>query len=154
MKESAQGTLREGANMIVQLVVASGSRVGHKIPIAVEKFIIGRAADCHLISKSELISRYHCAILVGDEVFIRDLGSRNGVRHNGEKVVAEQKLRDGDHLVMGPLEFNVQITGQDGVPMGTDGVAGYNFPGDGEHVNVGPQDATVILNSTSLTPDA
>jgi pSer/pThr/pTyr-binding forkhead associated (FHA) protein len=95
--------------MIVQLVVAAGNRTGQVIPVSVEKFIIGRAVDCHLKPSSELISRYHCAIHVGDEVTVRDLGSRNGVRLNGEKITAEQKLQNGDKLVIGPLEFYVRI---------------------------------------------
>ena len=95
--------------MVVQLVVAAGNREGQVIPVFTDKFIIGRAKDCHLRPTSELISRYHCAILVGNEVIVRDLGSRNGVRLNGEKIVTEQKINSGDKLVVGPLEFFVHI---------------------------------------------
>jgi predicted component of type VI protein secretion system len=95
--------------MGVQLVVAAGNRAGQAIPVLTEKFIIGRAKDCHLKPTSELVSRYHCAILVSDEVIVRDLGSRNGVRLNGERIVTEQKLKHGDKLVIGPLEFCVHI---------------------------------------------
>jgi len=98
--------------MIVQLVVAAGNRSGQVIPVSTEKFIIGRAVDCHLRPSSELISRYHCAILVGEEVVVRDLGSRNGVRLNGEKISTEQKLRNGDKLVIGPLEFYVHVAAE------------------------------------------
>jgi len=101
--------------MIVQLVVAAGNRKGQVIPVSEEKFIIGRAADCHLRPSSELVSRYHCALLVGDEaVTARDLGSRNGVRLNGEKISAEHKLQNGDKLVIGPLEFYVRIAADGG----------------------------------------
>ena len=95
--------------MIVQLVVAAGNRMGQVIPVSEEKFIIGRAVDCHLRPSSELVSRYHCAILVGEVVLVRDLGSRNGVRLNGEKINTEQKLQNGDRLAIGPLEFYVRI---------------------------------------------
>ena len=100
--------------MIVQLVVATGNRAGQIIPVVTEKFIIGRAEDCHLKARSELISRYHCALIVGDDVVVRDLGSKNGVRLNGEKVSAEQKVKNGDQLVIGPLEFYVHITADSG----------------------------------------
>jgi len=99
--------------VFVQLVVASGNRAGQIVPVLGEKFIIGRAEDCHMRSKSELISRYHCAILIGEEVVVRDLGSKNGVRLNGTKVNAEHKLENGDKLVVGPLEFFVHIVPQD-----------------------------------------
>ena len=95
--------------MIVQLVVAGGNRTGQVVPITVEKFVIGRAEDCHLRPRSEMISRYHCVIHVGDDVVVRDLGSKNGVRLNGERVSAEQKIKNGDKLVIGPLEFYVHI---------------------------------------------
>ena len=95
--------------MVVQLVVAMGGRTGQIIPVSGEKFIIGRAEDCHLRPRSDLISRYHCAILVGDEVVVRDLGSRNGVQINGKKISAEHTLKNGDKLVVGPLEFYVHI---------------------------------------------
>ena len=107
--------------MIVQLVVTAGNKSGQVVPVSTEKFIIGRAKDCHLRPKSEMISRYHCAIFVGDDVVIRDLGSRNGVHLNGEKVQTEHNLVHGDKLEIGPLEFSVQID-RDSLP---------DVPGDG-----------------------
>lgn len=97
--------------MEVQLVVASGSKSGQVIPIAGPKFIIGRADDCHLKPRSDLISRYHCALVVEDDyVAIRDLGSKNGVFLNGERVSMENELKNSDKLSVGPLEFFVHIT--------------------------------------------
>jgi pSer/pThr/pTyr-binding forkhead associated (FHA) protein len=96
--------------MNVQLVVASGSKEGQTIPIVGPKFIIGRADDCHLKPRSELISRYHCAIITeGDYVAVRDLGSKNGVFLNGERVSLENEVKSGDKLTIGPLEFYVNI---------------------------------------------
>lgn len=96
--------------MDIQLVVASGSKMGQAIPITGSKFIIGRADDCHLKPRSELISRYHCAIISEEGyVAIRDLGSKNGVFLNGEKVGLESELKNGDKLSIGPLEFVVHI---------------------------------------------
>jgi predicted component of type VI protein secretion system len=97
--------------MDVQLVVAGGSRAGQVIPITAPKFIIGRADDCHLKPRSELISRYHCAVISEEGyVAIRDLGSKNGVYLNGERVSMEHELKNGDKLSVGPLEFFVHLT--------------------------------------------
>jgi pSer/pThr/pTyr-binding forkhead associated (FHA) protein len=97
--------------MDVQLVVASGSKAGQVIPITAPKFIIGRAEDCHLKPRSELISRYHCAVISEDGyVAIRDLGSKNGIYLNGERVSMEHELKNGDKLSVGPLEFFVHLT--------------------------------------------
>ncbi len=97
--------------MKVQLKVIGGSKAGQLIPINFAQFLIGRAEDCHLKPRSELISRYHCAILSENGyVAVRDLGSKNGVFHNGKRVVMEEELKNGDILLIGPLEFEVVLT--------------------------------------------
>jgi len=97
--------------MNVQLVVASGSRAGQAIPIAGERFVIGRADDCNLKPRSELISRYHCEIFIDHgEVFVRDMGSKNGVFLNDNQITQTNQLKHGDKLVIGPLEFFANIT--------------------------------------------
>ena len=131
--------------MNVQLVVTSGTHMGQVIPVTAEKFIIGRATDCHLKAKSELISRYHCAILVGEEVIVRDIGSRNGVRLNGEKISTEQKLSHGDILALEPLEFRILIVADGESADAEPNVSGVNFPSDSDGLNAGPLDPTVFL---------
>ena len=97
--------------MSIQLVVASGNRVGQVIPIMGERFVIGRADDCHLKPKSELISRYHCEIVVeGGQARVRDMGSKNGVFLNEKRLDEAKELRNSDKLTIGPLEFFVHIT--------------------------------------------
>ncbi|MGL6195254.1 MAG: FHA domain-containing protein [Thermoguttaceae bacterium] len=97
--------------MEVQLVVSGGNKAGQVIPIVGPKFIIGRADDCHLKPRSELISRYHCAIISEDGyVAVRDLGSKNGIFLNGERVPLESELKNGDKLSVGPLEFVVNLS--------------------------------------------
>ena len=134
--------------MGVHLVVAAGNRSGQVIPVSMEKFIIGRATDCHLKATSELISRYHCAILVGNDVVMRDLGSRNGVRLNGERIVGEQKLNNGDKLVIGPLEFYVNITADDGEPMENLHADGHRHAEDSGVPGHGPTAPTVVFNAS------
>ena len=96
--------------MSVQLVVASGSRSGQAISIPGDRFVIGRADDCNLKPRSELISRYHCEISQKDgNVFVRDMGSKNGVFLNDEKISETCELKNGDRITVGPLEFYVQI---------------------------------------------
>ena len=96
--------------MEVQLKILVGSSAGQKIKIAGPKFYIGRSEDCQMRPRSDLISRHHCALIVeGDYVAIRDFGSKNGTFLNGERVTSEQELKQGDHLKVGPLEFEVCI---------------------------------------------
>ena len=96
--------------MSVQLVVAAGSRAGQIIPIPGNRFVIGRADDCNLKPRSELISRYHCEIFLEDgEVFVRDMGSKNGVFLNESQITETRGLKNGDKLTVGPLEFFLNI---------------------------------------------
>ena len=108
--------------MKVELKVVGGSRAGMVIPITGSQFMIGRAEDCQLKPRSELISRYHCALLTETSyVAVRDLGSKNGVYVNGERIGVEQELKNGDRLALGPLEFEIVIAAAE--PVATDPVA-------------------------------
>jgi len=132
--------------MIVQLVVATGNRTGQVIPVSGEKFIIGRAEDCHMRPQSELISRYHCAILVGDKVVVRDLGSTNGVRLNGEKINAEQVLCNGDKLTIAPLEFYLHIEAEASAELPQGGSAASWYPPDANGATYPGGQSTILLN--------
>jgi len=62
--------------------------------------IIGRDAKCDLTLVSRTISHCHCQCTVkGEEVTIKDLGSKNGVLVNG-KCVDEVKLNRDDSIVL------------------------------------------------------
>jgi pSer/pThr/pTyr-binding forkhead associated (FHA) protein len=54
------------------------------------------------------VSRRHCCLaLAYERVVIKDLGSRNGLRVNGQ-VVEEARLIHGDEVAIGPLLFRVE----------------------------------------------
>ena len=96
--------------MEVNLIVVGGKRPGQAIPVPGSKFVIGRKDDCQLRPQSERVSRHHCAILVEDGVVtVRDFKSKNGTFVNGQRVQGDHELKAGDHLQVGPLEFEVQL---------------------------------------------
>jgi pSer/pThr/pTyr-binding forkhead associated (FHA) protein len=94
--------------MQMQLKVLSGNHVGKLIAVNHDKFLIGRADECHLRPKSDSISRRHCAILRKDgNILLVDLKSRNGTSVN-DKMLDPAKakvLKDGDRIKIGKLEF-------------------------------------------------
>ena len=97
--------------MDLKLKVLLGKNAGQLLPVAGPKFFIGRAEDCQLRPKSDLVSRHHCVLMVDDAfAAVRDFGSRNGTHVNGERVVGERELKAGDRLVIGALEFEVVLT--------------------------------------------
>ena len=98
--------------MQIQLKVANGSQTGKSIAVKHDKFLIGRADECHLRPKSESISRRHCAIVRKDgRILLIDLKSRNGTHVNDKKLDPSRAkvLKDGDHIRIGKLEFVAEI---------------------------------------------
>ncbi|HEV3345299.1 MAG TPA: FHA domain-containing protein [Pirellulales bacterium] len=96
--------------MEVRLKVLVGKNSGQELSIPGPRFFIGRAEDCQLRPRSDLISRHHCVLLIEDGfVAIRDFGSKNGTVVNGQRIVGERELKPGDHLTIGPLEFEVVL---------------------------------------------
>ena len=97
--------------MVTKLIVASGKSAGRSISIKRNKLLIGRAEECDVRPLSEEVSRRHCAVIVGPaDVWIEDLGSRNGTFVNGTKITEKTKLADGDMIRVGSLELKVSCT--------------------------------------------
>ena len=81
------------------------------IPIQLPRFIIGRSEECSLILDSMEVSRRHAAIhMENSDLFVSDLGSRNGTFLNGSVVEGRRIIEDRDILKIGSHEFLVTVT--------------------------------------------
>ena len=70
-------------------------------PLDKEKFIIGRASENDVVLNDVSVSRKHAQINVNDDKFeILDLGSKNGVYLNGEKI-DRSVFNPGDEVAIG-----------------------------------------------------
>jgi predicted component of type VI protein secretion system len=70
--------------------------------------LLGRDLECDIRLDSRKISRRHCCIAqVSEKLLIRDLGSTNGVRINGVRVV-EGQIKSGDELMIGNFRYRVR----------------------------------------------
>jgi hypothetical protein len=77
-----------------------------EFPIGEERFVVGRSESCQLCIDDPLASRTHAAFSVTDgRVFVEDLGSRNGVRVNGEKITSTREIVHGDQVRVGSQEL-------------------------------------------------
>ncbi len=73
--------------------------------------LLGRHPECDIQIDSRKVSRRHCCIAhVNDYLVVRDLGSTNGVRINGVRVV-EGKLKNGDEFTIGSSRYRVRWDG-------------------------------------------
>lgn len=81
-------------------------------PIYLDKpiVLIGRHQDCDaVLQTSTKVSRRHCCVArVNEQFVIRDLGSMNGVRVNGARVV-EALLCAGDEVAIGDQFFVLNL---------------------------------------------
>jgi predicted component of type VI protein secretion system len=69
--------------------------------------LLGRHPECDIQIDSRKISRRHCCIAqVSDYLVVRDLGSTNGIRINGVRIV-EGRLAAGDELTIGNYRYKV-----------------------------------------------
>ena len=90
--------------MPAQLVALDG---GPSILLDKPILLLGRHPECDIQIESRKISRRHCCIAhVNDYLVVRDLGSTNGIRINGDRVV-EGRLDEGDELTLGNHRFRV-----------------------------------------------
>jgi FHA domain-containing protein len=84
-------------------VVAAGAR--RELPPPEATVVIGRGDDAGWVLLDEDLSREHVEIRRGwDGVAIRDLGSKNGTRVDGEPISGHD-LRDGAKIAIGNLEL-------------------------------------------------
>jgi pSer/pThr/pTyr-binding forkhead associated (FHA) protein len=90
---------------------------GQEFPLRYDDNLIGRASpgegihpavDLSAADTSGSVSRRHARIGKDDSsIYVEDLGSSNGSRHNGQALRAgmQTPLKDGDELVFGSLCF-------------------------------------------------
>jgi hypothetical protein len=68
--------------------------------------VVGRSSACAIRLEDPTISRRHARLLVvQDTCSIDDLGSRNGVKVNGELIRGPRRLVDGDMITVGAVSF-------------------------------------------------
>ncbi len=84
------------------LVAYAGAALGRVFPLASGDTLVGRAPDSGVALLDGEVSRQHARIHVEEgRVQVEDLGSTNGTRVNGDRLLGPVMLQDGDRLEMG-----------------------------------------------------
>jgi len=89
---------------------------GDPIALLDEKIVVGRDRDSGIRLKNSVVSKHHCELEFQDGYWcVRDLGSRNGIRIDGEKTM-EGWLMPGATLSVGKLRFDIDYQPQSDEP--------------------------------------
>ena len=117
----------------VQLVALTE---GPNIPLDKPIVLIGRHQECDIQIPSRKISRRHCCIAqVNNHLVVRDLGSTNGIRINGIKIV-EGNLQVEDELMIGNMRYQLKLGAEPDVTQQANERHGIKAgkPSNGRHV--------------------
>lgn len=97
--------------MRVQLVPMDG---GTPLDITKDLVLVGRKEDCDLQLDHKSISKQHCVIVKADGMLLlRDLGSTNGTRVNGQRV-RRAALLPNDRINIASLAYRVEFSEEGG----------------------------------------
>ena len=97
-----------GRSMVPQLVESSGTNAGQAHPLPYGLHVLGRGAEVTVSLDHEDVSRRHAELEVGpDGVLVRDLGSKNGVRVDGEPVADSRRIVHGQVIALGDLRLTL-----------------------------------------------
>jgi DNA-binding NtrC family response regulator len=111
----------------MRLFVLSGPDEGKQLELGVRRrYLIGKADDADLVLSDPGVSRQHLEVRVGDEIVVRDLGSRNGSYFGGARF-SEIAIGAGAVLTLGSTELRLQpsqASTRTVVPLNTGGFHG------------------------------
>ena len=72
------------------------------------QIVLGRARECDCVLAEPSVSRRHAELRRdGDRWLLRDLGSRNGTRVNGVRVLEETEVGPGDRVSFGGARYRL-----------------------------------------------
>lgn len=88
---------------------------GDPIPLLKKKLLVGRREKCDIVLRFANVSAHHCELWFDSGyLFVRDLGSSNGVKINGGvKITTDVRVDPGDELTIAKHAYRVDYSPAD-----------------------------------------
>jgi hypothetical protein len=84
---------------------------GDRIELTDDAHTIGRLSDCTVVVSDTNTSRHHARITrSGSGFVVADLNSTNGTFVNGERLLADHRLEDGDIVTVGSVSLRFEAS--------------------------------------------
>ena len=84
---------------------------GDRIELVDDTHTIGRLPDCTVVVSDSNVSRHHSRITrSGSGFVIADLNSTNGTFVNGERLLADHRLTEGDIITIGSVNLRFEAS--------------------------------------------
>lgn len=98
---------------MARLIVTSPEYLGQGCDLPDGRFPVGRAQRNMIVIPDSSISSDHCELMVhGNEVIVRDCGSRNGTFVNGHRVQSQAQVKHGQAIRLGNVDLRLELEGQ------------------------------------------
>ena len=111
-----EGNLTESPLLIAQNGPLKGQRWTLNKPL-----LVGRETTCEIVVSDRMVSRFHARITpMAEGVVLEDLGSKNGTHCNGNPVVGQVALQDGDTVQIALAQQFLFLTSDATVPLSED----------------------------------
>lgn len=103
------------------MIDPEGDRLRYRLRFLLQEFdldrddvVIGRGSTCAVTVDDPMMSREHVRIdLSGPQPVLEDLHSRNGTVLNGQPLIGQAELQDGDRIRIGTQEFVFLVQGRE-----------------------------------------
>ncbi len=85
---------------------------GDTVPLVKRTLLVGRRESCDIVLRFSNVSAHHCQFLVnGGYWYVKDLGSKNGVKVNGVRIGTNEKLLEpGDQVAVAKHHYTIQYS--------------------------------------------
>jgi DNA-binding winged helix-turn-helix (wHTH) protein len=111
-----EGNLSESPLLIAQNGPLKGQRWTINKPL-----LVGRETTCEIVVADRMVSRFHARITPSPEgMLLEDLDSKNGTHRNGDPVIGQVLLQDGDTVQIALAQQFLFLTSDATVPLSED----------------------------------